>query len=377
MKIFGFNSDGRWFWLLMVCVGFIAGCLVLWVVFGYWTIFLDQGAHTDLKNFAEILGGMVLAAGVAVALWRTNIADQQAKTAAEQARTAVEQAETAANQFDLAEQGQITDRFNRAIEQLGKEEAAIRLGGIYSLERVASDSEKDRRHIVEVLCSFIRDQMSETPKGNRLPTYIQTAMSVLTDASRGNSLQGEHQYNLRGVWLVNAELSGAYLRGADLANADLSAVDLSEANLENAELAHVSFVGANLVKGRMANAKLRRADLRGATLSGADLQDAELHYAKLDGANLTGARLRDADFFKAELKDVDFSGANLQEAYLSGADLSGARFVDTKLHGAVLDGVDGLEVHQIREADGDETTVLPAGISPPDKWNVPQGVHGA
>src|SRR4051794_25603678 len=38
-------------------------------------------------------------------------------------------------------EGQITDRFSKAVEQLGNDKVEIRLGGIYALERVARDSE--------------------------------------------------------------------------------------------------------------------------------------------------------------------------------------------------------------------------------------------
>ena len=53
-----------------------------------------------------------------------------------------------------AEEGQITERFTKAIEQLGQEgegKMAIWLGGIYALERIAKDSEKDHGPIMEIL----------------------------------------------------------------------------------------------------------------------------------------------------------------------------------------------------------------------------------
>src|SRR5215208_1920659 len=49
-----------------------------------------------------------------------------------------------------AEQGQITERFTRAIDQLGSEKLEIRLGGIYALERIAKDSPRDHLQILEV-----------------------------------------------------------------------------------------------------------------------------------------------------------------------------------------------------------------------------------
>jgi hypothetical protein len=44
---------------------------------------------------------------------------------------------------ELTEQGQVTDRYTKAIEQLGSKELDVRIGGIYALERIARDSAKD------------------------------------------------------------------------------------------------------------------------------------------------------------------------------------------------------------------------------------------
>jgi hypothetical protein len=44
---------------------------------------------------------------------------------------------------DLTEQGQVTDRYTKAIEQLGSDKLDVRIGGIYALERVTHDSERD------------------------------------------------------------------------------------------------------------------------------------------------------------------------------------------------------------------------------------------
>jgi hypothetical protein len=42
-----------------------------------------------------------------------------------------------------ARDGQITERFTRAVDQLGNEKMEIRLGGIYALERISRESKKD------------------------------------------------------------------------------------------------------------------------------------------------------------------------------------------------------------------------------------------
>jgi hypothetical protein len=42
--------------------------------------------------------------------------------------------------FELTEQCQVTDRYTKAIEQLGSGKLDVRIGGIYALERIARDS---------------------------------------------------------------------------------------------------------------------------------------------------------------------------------------------------------------------------------------------
>ena len=93
------------------------------------------------------------------------------------------------------EEGQITERFTRAIEQLGQQgpdKMAIRLGGIYALELIAKDSEKDHGPIMEVLTAYVREiapvQTNYTPKEDeKPPTDIQAILTVI--GRRGNNGQ--------------------------------------------------------------------------------------------------------------------------------------------------------------------------------------------
>ena len=48
-------------------------------------------------------------------------------------------------QIQVSREGQITERFTRAIDQLGSAHPEVRLGGIYALERTAKDSPANRR----------------------------------------------------------------------------------------------------------------------------------------------------------------------------------------------------------------------------------------
>src|SRR5215218_5855243 len=67
-------------------------------------------------------------------------------------------------QARVAEQGHITDRFTKAVEQLGSDKLEVRLGGIYALERVARDSRRDHGPIMETLTAFVRENAPWPPR---------------------------------------------------------------------------------------------------------------------------------------------------------------------------------------------------------------------
>src|SRR5829696_6717824 len=67
-------------------------------------------------------------------------------------------------------EGQITERFTRAIDQLGKTDDKgnklfeIRLGAVYALERIARESEEDHWPIMEVLTAYVRQHSPRRPE---------------------------------------------------------------------------------------------------------------------------------------------------------------------------------------------------------------------
>jgi len=87
--------------------------------------FVTSKDRWDLRMKA--LGGLLVAAGFVLTAWRIKVSNKQAEAAlrqaenaAEQARTAAKQAETSARQVAAVEDGQVTERFTRAVEQLAR-----------------------------------------------------------------------------------------------------------------------------------------------------------------------------------------------------------------------------------------------------------------
>jgi hypothetical protein len=195
-----------------------------------------------------------------------------------------------ARTYRLTQQGQITDRYTKAIEQLGSNKLDVRLGGIYALERIAVDSERDHSTVVEVLSAFVREHSDPrhldhhqpcgaTDKASRPTTDVQAAVTVL---GRLPKRPGVSRGDLASARLVAVNLDGANLSGANLDGANLSGANLDRVNLS----------GANL-----GGADLSWASLDGTNLSGASLDGTNLVWARLHGANLSGAGLITANLF--------------------------------------------------------------------------------
>lgn len=60
-------------------------------------------------------------------------------------------------QVHVNREGQLTERFTRAVDQLGSQNMDVRIGGIYALERIAKNSADDRNSIQFLLGAFIRN----------------------------------------------------------------------------------------------------------------------------------------------------------------------------------------------------------------------------
>jgi len=156
--------------------------------------------------------------------------------------------------------------------------------------------------------------------------------------------------DLRGAYLIGADLSYANLREADLAGAYLNRANLKKAKLKEAELNETHLKGADLSGARLGEANLCGADLEEANLKKADLSEAfligtylnraNLSEANLSGACLIGADLRGADLNAALLLGASLNGANLSKTNLCLADLSQAN-----LNSAVLVGTIALDAN--------------------------------
>jgi hypothetical protein len=125
--------------------------------------------------------------------------------------------------FLLTRETQVTERYTRAVSQIGDDNLEVRIGGIYALERIGRDSSADRRTVVFVLGALVRNRSNDGRAQDEEPgDDVYTALRVigrlapLTDVTvnlRGADL---HKANLKMLHDVRVYHGGFDLTGATL-----------------------------------------------------------------------------------------------------------------------------------------------------------------
>ncbi|WP_067466678.1 pentapeptide repeat-containing protein [Nocardia amamiensis] len=265
------------------------------------------------------------------------------------------------NQYKLSQQVAVTDRFQKAVDQLTSDKIDIRLGGIYLLERLAKDSPADHPTIFAVLSAFLRTHTSasacETPTpATPAPVDVQAVLTVIgtREASRDDH---RRTFDLRRTCLSGMQLNAANLTRTELGYANLTHAELAFANLVGAQLDRASLTGAHLGGVNLSCARDSGGSLSCASLGEANLTEASLSDADLTGAAFVRANLTNAQLARANLTDANLLGANLTGANLVGADLTNAQLTATFTTGT-LDA-------NLTDIYYDHATRWPEGFTPP------------
>jgi uncharacterized protein YjbI with pentapeptide repeats len=259
--------------------------------------------------------------------------------------------------YELAERGQVTDRYTKAVEQLASKATEVRLGGIYALERIARDSPEDHQTVIDVLCAFVRNYSPPSTDADvgqddevQTAVEIQTAMQVIgrRNISHDQGPLDLRNAKLRGLELFDADLSGCYMPSADLSHCSLHRV-----GLQNAKLMYIEVNNSHLVDVDMSRCLLTRSSFRESYMERVNLAEADLS----DYSNLSESTMRWVRLEGSNLEDATFSRTSMNEMNLVDVDLA-----VTNLSGADLWNVEGLSARSFIGALVDESTQLPEGL---------------
>ena len=312
-------------WITLIIIVLSIGVALSWI---YWKDLRgsQDSLGTTIRTVALVIGGVIAAI---LAMWRSRVAERQATT---------------------AQRGLLNERYQKGAEMLGNEVLAVRLAGIYALQRLAEEhSEQYHVQVMRLLCAFARhptrQMQSEAPVQDEMavrksdPTPFDEPQEIREDVQavmaaigyrRGEAIllekHSQFKLDLRGADIRNARLNKANLAGADFTNANLRQAHLVSADLSNAVLRH-----ADLSCEVEGTPMMFKTLLDGASLCGANLM-----YANLSGARFQGARLCHSDLFETDLSDTFLYQAKLISADIGLANLTGAILIDANISDARL-----------------------------------------
>lgn len=233
-------------------------------------------------------------------------------------------------------EGQLDERFARALELMANENSHVVSGAIFSLDRIAAQSRFDRPAAVDVLSGFVRAGAPLDDNRDELRPEVMDALRVI---SRINELWRSPEPSLEGTCWKGASLLSLDLSGSQLSESVFENAALFETKFRKAKLFRANLSGAILVRADLSRAYLKSADLSKTFLLSTDLRRADLTEADLAGADLTRAKLTGAKLEQANLADADLRLSKLHRVALNGARYTaGTRFpggFDPEKHGMV------------------------------------------
>ena len=100
----------------------------------YWDWLSIESNGSTIRNIVLVAAAMI---ALPLAIWRSIVAERQAKT---------------------AQRGLLNERYQKGAEMLGSGILSVRLGGIYALARLAREHPGGyHTQIMNLLCSFVRN----------------------------------------------------------------------------------------------------------------------------------------------------------------------------------------------------------------------------
>lgn len=291
-------------WALLICATFV----------GLWNTLLHSPiAHSAIDarwNALAIVGhitALLALVSAPLALIRVYTTERQTRT---------------------AEQGHMTDRISKAVEQLGAEKTVkaysmdndqkpvqaertkpnieVRIGGLLSLERISQDSvkyDKGRDHVrvMEIICAYVRENAKKESDQSfadfaDIPAPridIQTAINIL---------------GRRGDAQLRIERSDRY-----------------RLNLRSCDLCKIDFTKANLAGGALSYCRLDGATFDQADLTGTYLAWCSIHFVSFRTAKMVGTHFEGSNFGDSWFGTSIFAQRTAHSIFIQGADFSKAQ----------------------------------------------------
>lgn len=341
--------------LLVLLLLFVAIAVpLLWhLIASIWTIpqIPDLTDRTEaVRNLGLIVAALV---GIPFVIWRTSVAQKQ---------------------VEVSEQGQITDRINKAVEGLGAERTVkildetprfmrhndewlvddennpipatrpdgkaiidrktfeqtapnleVRIGSIFALEKIARDVPQYHLQIMEILCAYVRANarcrsVSPSTSMIKMPTVRSDIQTVINVIGRRSQLQVE----IESDQLFRLDLRNTLLSGIDFRKGDFSAAMFHDCQIEAANFSNCKLHGTQFFRSSLNYTDFFSADMTGSRLDLATINAPEVPAGGMS-ESITMASIRGMSLAGSDISGINYLGEPAKTNTTFGTS-------DTKLH---------------------------------------------
>jgi len=178
--------------------------------------------------------------------------------------------------IEVSQEGQITERFTRAIEQLGSDKLAIRLGGLYAFQRIEIDSPKDRLNIFKILLAYLHE-CADSSKF----IYEEAPLEVITTLEIIGKINGKFNRSAEDIWY------------------DISSLNLKNMIIHSIDLSLISFFGVDFT-----GSSFICCNMEGCSFHGCDLSNVSFSSTFLNKVYFHNSNGKESSFDLCNMKDI-------------------------------------------------------------------------
>lgn len=224
---------------------------------------VDKTQLIDLENklrqtYSQILGGMIVMIGFYISY----------------------------SNFTSVKFRQNTEILSNCLSQLADSSETIRVGSIYTLDKLASYSEEDTKIVLDILCNFL----SNDSNGIRSQREANLTLKIIAK-----------QLKEKGWRSSNFSISNSFFYKLELSNLDLSGLNFNACRFETCFISFTSFKNSSLSSSQFTQCDMMMCDFnRGYLLS------SKFTSCNLQSSNFSGASLNSAIFSDCVLRGSDF-----------------------------------------------------------------------
>ncbi len=223
-------------------------------------------------------------------------------------------------QAHIATQGHIISQLKEAITGLESESLGVRIGALWTLERIAREHAAERESITVAITDYLQTTFKRQKKikqkiidRHSVPVVPQELFYA------GKALQALFSLSRANLVIKNVDFSGV-----DFSNGEIGRIEFIQCIFDRCDFSHAKFFGT----------KFRRCSLVSAKFSGASFTNVRLRESPISFSDFYGAHFNEFKGFLFESQSTNFNGIHAKYCAFDNVIFADCTFKNIKVYSA-------------------------------------------